>query len=927
MVIRKKSTIILMFLLFSTVALSLSTITQFSTGKTAELLEFEGNSEKNVTINLWGDSYVLNANMTVTGMLSEWVTESYYSNLNSPQDAEYVSDSKWVIADMSNNRVLIINPKTKNIELNYTALSAPNDVEYVNVDTLLITDTGNDRIILLENISTTPTPVLIYNYSQPDPIFFDADLIGNQKLLVTDKANKIVRLINITTGEDIANYSTGPYDPFDAEYITDEIWLISETTRVIKINSTSDTVIYEYSTLPKTVYDVESVDSDKKLLITVSDEVFLVNVSNNVTLSSYSKSLTSAKDAEYISDVELLITDETGSKRVSLEKKYYPSNLNLTIGNDTVWTWPNELNTTTSINDSHNVAQAMNDYLINICNNLTGNCTIPFTFHSDTYGKLNVTNLRVIVDRKPSITVLSPNGGESWAGIQAVRWNATDEDNDNLVMNVSYWNSTDWVQINVTTGPPRVYTYNWNTTTVEDRNNKYLIKVSVTDLYSPAVNDTSDNNFTIDNTLPTVTLNYPNGSELLKGNITINWTANDNIDNNLTISLEYTTDGNTWTQIAAGLEDDGNETWDTTGINSETVRIRINATDDAGNTKSDMSDNNFTIDNTAPRIVLLNPADNHNETNNSTITFEFNTTDNINNTLWCELYINSKLEGNKTINSGTINNFTKDTGEGHFIWLVKCFDGINYNQSENRTLTVDTKLNEPQFLPTTTIKTTTKLLQLVFDEPVTINQANFSNKIITFTTNDNQTFNYTATGLSNGNYLLKVNVTDGYNTKEFNHTYTVSIPSNSGGSSGGGGGSRYCQPSWDCTEWGPCTITGIKTRTCTDKNHCGTNTGMPAITQTCNYTQPFANFGSGENLLQPEEQQEEQQEQQQEEETGNKEEQSGTPTGAVTGGFFNSTTGKITLGIFILLITGALTIVIRNAILNRTNSVPPRKEF
>ncbi len=123
-------------------------------------------------------------------------------------------------------------------------------------------------------------------------------------------------------------------------------------------------------------------------------------------------------------------------------------------------------------------------------------------------------------------------------------------------------------------------------------------------------------------------------------------------------------------------------------------------------------------------------------------------------------------------------------------------------------------------------------------------------------------------------------------------------------------------------------ISGIQTRTCTDKNHCGTNTGMPATTQTCTYTQPFANFGAGENLQQQDkknESQGQQEEPKQEETTKEQNKQSSTPTGAVTGGFFSSTTGKVTLGIFVLLITASLIVVLKNAIKNRKN--PPQQEF
>ncbi|MBN1274980.1 hypothetical protein JXA12_01685 [Candidatus Woesearchaeota archaeon] len=41
-----------------------------------------------------------------------------------------------------------------------------------------------------------------------------------------------------------------------------------------------------------------------------------------------------------------------------------------------------------------------------------------------------------------------------------------------------------------------------------------------------------------------------------------------------------------------------------------------------------------------------------------------------------------------------------------------------------------------------------------------------------------------------------------------------------------------CTPDWVCTAWGECA-NGQQTRTCADKNQCGTDDGMPAERQSC----------------------------------------------------------------------------------------------
>ena len=83
-----------------------------------------------------------------------------------------------------------------------------------------------------------------------------------------------------------------------------------------------------------------------------------------------------------------------------------------------------------------------------------------------------------------------------------------------------------------------------------------------------------------------------------------------------------------------------------------------------------------------------------------------------------------------------------------------------------------------------------------------------------------------------------------------------------GGGGGGGGGSRgsstitseeeipiekstlgigfvvSCTEEWGCTEWSKCFETGIQTRTCKDKNSCGTTTTKPEETRDCDYEEP-----------------------------------------------------------------------------------------
>ena len=115
MVLRLRQIVIfgLILVMFSSIVLSLTNIQSFVSGNNVEL-SFSGASNRTASVSTWSNSYLMNVSMVLTGLLSDWVVETSYSDLNSPQDAEYVTASKWVIADTSNSRILIVNPTNNN---------------------------------------------------------------------------------------------------------------------------------------------------------------------------------------------------------------------------------------------------------------------------------------------------------------------------------------------------------------------------------------------------------------------------------------------------------------------------------------------------------------------------------------------------------------------------------------------------------------------------------------------------------------------------------------------------------------------------------------------------------------------------------------------------------------------------------------------
>lgn len=109
---------------------------------------------------------------------------------------------------------------------------------------------------------------------------------------------------------------------------------------------------------------------------------------------------------------------------------------------------------------------------------------------------------------------------------------------------------------------------------------------------------------------PQVIVLYPNGGEELFGNITIQWTASDDMttDLNGTIFIEYSPDnGNSWTPLASNQDNTGTYIWDINLVpNGNQYLIGVGTYDEFFNVGSDTSDFPFTINNFVPSIPQLN---------------------------------------------------------------------------------------------------------------------------------------------------------------------------------------------------------------------------------------------------------------------------------------------------------------------------------
>ena len=198
--------------------------------------------------------------------------------------------------------------------------------------------------------------------------------------------------------------------------------------------------------------------------------------------------------------------------------------------------------------------------------------------------------------------------------------------------------------------------------------------------------EVEDYRITIDSESPSVTVNSPTNTTYNCTDIPINVTVTDN--NNVdTVIAEL--DGNTnYTLVKQGSTD--YYVNQTMIIFSEEIHVlRIYANDSAGNLNSSETVT-FAIDLTPPEIILNNPANNSNISSKN-INFTFTITDNLDNSIDYELYIDGDLNQNGIANNNTMKTVqVNGLSDGMHTWYVVAEDNVNnINQSEVRNFRVD----------------------------------------------------------------------------------------------------------------------------------------------------------------------------------------------------------------------------------------------
>jgi subtilisin family serine protease len=216
----------------------------------------------------------------------------------------------------------------------------------------------------------------------------------------------------------------------------------------------------------------------------------------------------------------------------------------------------------------------------------------------DQYMGWGRVNAGAAVAAASGYTITSPNGGETWftGETHSITWTtASVTGNVKLELNRSYPAGT-WETIVASIS--NTGSYSWPVTAPASA----VARIRVSSVTTPAINDISDNNFTI--SAPMVTVTSPNGGESpwAGQSITLSWTSG-GFTGNVNIDLNRTYPSGAWETLYSNVANDGSEPWTVTVPATTQARIRVTSVSTPSAT--DVSDANFTI--LAPIVTVLSP--------------------------------------------------------------------------------------------------------------------------------------------------------------------------------------------------------------------------------------------------------------------------------------------------------------------------------
>lgn len=238
-----------------------------------------------------------------------------------------------------------------------------------------------------------------------------------------------------------------------------------------------------------------------------------------------------------------------------------------------------------------------------IPNTPSTNCRVKITDVSNS-SVTDQSNSSFTISGAPSqsVTVISPNGGESWhiGSSHNITW--TQNNVANVKIDYSTNNGSSWIQV-VASNPASIGSYSW----IIPNSVSASCKVKITDVSNSSVSDQSDNTFTISVApVPSITVFSPNGGENWEvgSSHSITWTQT-NVSN---VRLDYSTNnGSSWNQVVASIQaSTGSYSWTIPNTVSTSCKVRIS--DVSNSTVSDMSNAVFTISSAPiPAVTITSP--------------------------------------------------------------------------------------------------------------------------------------------------------------------------------------------------------------------------------------------------------------------------------------------------------------------------------
>jgi exosome complex RNA-binding protein Rrp42 (RNase PH superfamily) len=309
------------------------------------------------------------------------------------------------------------------------------------------------------------------------------------------------------------------------------------------------------------------------------------------------------------------------------------------------------------------IASMTNEGLYNwtVADKPSGNCLIRI---GETDGEpSDISDGEFSILPPPSITVISPNGGENWEVFSSrdITWTSSGTI-DKVKIEYSTDMGTFWTTI--VTCIDNSGSYTW--TIPDTPSNQCRIRISDCST-DEGPSDTSDSEFSIVlSTTPTLVVTFPNGGEKLTvGSLhEITWTSTGTIGN---IKIEYSMDGgNSWAEIIASMANDGSYDWEVPDTPSENCLIRVSETDGE---PVDVTDTAFSIVSpSTASITVIAPNGGETLAAGSSYTITWTSTGSIENVII--EYSNDEGASWRDIVTAAIN-------DGSYEWIVPDDSSVN----------------------------------------------------------------------------------------------------------------------------------------------------------------------------------------------------------------------------------------------------------